>query len=285
MKCEIVLILFIVNTFHCVEPARILSVFAHIGKSHFDVFEPYLEQLALRGHEVVSISHFPRKQPLQNFRDIDLRGTFVINNTVDIIDLNLLQDFGNVESLLMLSYWGELACEGTFQHPEVQKLLHSDIKFDLLVTEMFNTDCFLSLAHKFKIPVITFSTCVFMPWHPDRIGEPDNPSYIPIQFVKSSCRMDFSERLLNTFWQVFHKIGSYYLMNIRAHKVASKYFDDSLPPLSELARNTSLVFSNNHFSVNGPRPHVPGVIEIGGIHIKPAKKLPKVSEGLRFIHS
>ena len=273
---SLIAIFLICSAFQNVEPAKILSIFGHIGKSHFDSYKPYLEQLAIKGHEIVSISHFPRKKPLQNFKDIDLRGTFVINKTVGIIEFQNIEDLGNVASLLMLGNWGSLACEKTLEHPEVQKLIHSDEQFDLLITEVFNTDCFLAFAHKFKIPVIAFSTCLYMPWHTDRIGEPDNPSYLPIHFVKSSNRMNFFERLLNTFWQMFHKIGSIYFLDAKDHKIASKHFGDSLPPFSELAKYTSLILINNHFSLNRPRPHVPGVIEVGGIHITPAKKLPKV---------
>jgi glucuronosyltransferase len=142
---------------------------------------------------------------------------------------------------------------------------------------MFNTDCFLAFAHKFKIPIIGFSTCVFMPWTPGRVGNPDNPAYIPTQFVNSSDKMNFVERFINTFWYIFHKLHYPFLTDAPAHRIAKRHFGESLPALSDLARNTSLIFVNNHFSLNGPRPLVPGVIEVAGIHIQPPKPLPKVS--------
>jgi glucuronosyltransferase len=255
---------------------EILGVFTHIGKSHFDVFEPYLEQLAARGHQLTVISHFPPKNPIPSYKNIDLRGTATVNKTVNIISYMVIPQMGQITSALLLSQWGTEACQKTLEHPNVQELIKSDEKFDLLITEMFNTDCFLAFAHKFKIPIIGFSSCVFMPWTPGRVGNPDNPAYIPTQFVFSSDKMTFSERFLNTFWYVFHHLHYPLLMDAPAHKLARQHFGESLPALSHLARNTSLIFVNNHFSLNRPRPLVPGIIEVAGIHMKPAKALPKV---------
>lgn len=33
---------------------------------------------------------------------------------------------------------------------------------------------------------------------------------------------------------------------------------------------------NSHYAINGPRPLVPAVVEIGGIHCRPARPLDKV---------
>ncbi|EFN66981.1 hypothetical protein EAG_15338 [Camponotus floridanus] len=57
---------------------KILGIFGHLGKSHFDMFKPLLEELARRGHEVTVVSYFPRtddakaKEPLPNYKDINL---------------------------------------------------------------------------------------------------------------------------------------------------------------------------------------------------------------------
>lgn len=43
----------------------------------------------------------------------------------------------------------------------------------------------------------------------------------------------------------------------------------------------SMVFGNNHFTINHPRPALPDIIEVGGMHTRPPKPLPKV---LHFIN-
>jgi glucuronosyltransferase len=61
-------------------------------------------------------------------------------------------------------------------------------------------------------------------------------------------------------------------------KIAKKYFGNSTSLPSEIERNISLVMVNTHFSVDYPRPLVPAMIEVGGMHITPGKELPLVSE-------
>lgn len=50
-----------------------------------------------------------------------------------------------------------------------------------------------------------------------------------------------------------------------------------MPEVSELAKETSLMFVNQHFSLSGAKPLSPSVIELGGIHIQKAKTIEAVS--------
>lgn len=50
--------------------AKILSVFPYPGPSQYIFISPLLKALAEKGHDVTSISTFPQKKPLKNFRDI-----------------------------------------------------------------------------------------------------------------------------------------------------------------------------------------------------------------------
>lgn len=47
-----------------------------------------------------------------------------------------------------------------------------------------------------------------------------------------------------------------------------------LPSFKELRQNISIIFVNAHRSITHPRPAMPGLIQIGGAHIKPPKPLP-----------
>jgi glucuronosyltransferase len=46
-----------------------------------------------------------------------------------------------------------------------------------------------------------------MPWHYDRVGSPDIPSYIPSEFVGYSSNMNFFERFANWMVVKLTKIG------------------------------------------------------------------------------
>lgn len=57
-----------------------------------------------------------------------------------------------------------------------------------------------------------------------------------------------------------------------------KYFGtNEMPYLGDLAKTTSVMLVNTHYSLNGVRPNTPAVIEVGGLHIREPKKLDSVS--------
>jgi len=51
---------------------------------------------------------------------------------------------------------------------------------------------------------------------------------------------------------------------------------------SEIEKNISLVMVNTHYSMDYPRPLVPAMITVGGIHITPGWELPNVRHILYF---
>lgn len=57
---------------------------------------------------------------------------------------------------------------------------------------------------------------------------------------------------------------------------ARELFGPDLTPIDVLAYNISLILVNSHFSVNYPRPLVPNIIEVAGLHIDTPRPLPKV---------
>jgi len=60
-----------------------------------------------------------------------------------------------------------------------------------------------------------------------------------------------------------------------------KYFGykncETRPSIGEMLANVSLTLVNGDLSVGAPRPYLPGVIEIGGLHMKEPKPLDNVS--------
>jgi glucuronosyltransferase len=68
-----------------------------------------------------------------------------------------------------------------------------------------------------------------------------------------------------------------FVLKPKMEAAAKEFFPSKFPSIEELERNVSLVIYNNHFSLNGAKPMVPGVIETGGMHIKQTSEpLPKV---------
>lgn len=63
---------------------RILGLFPHPGISHFQFFHPVMKALANAGHEVTVVSHFPSKEPIENYRDESLTGKQDLKNFVNL---------------------------------------------------------------------------------------------------------------------------------------------------------------------------------------------------------
>lgn len=257
------------------EAARILGLFQLNAKSHFIMFEALLKGLAARGHDVVVLSHFPQKNPTINYTDINIESSLPqILNTFTL-------DFATNQHLINLLYFiwnlNVKFCEKVYEHPEVQRLIKSDEKFDLVITESFGVDCLTAFAHKFQAPHISMTSSVPMPWSDDAFGNPSHPAYIPIFFLPHTDRMNFQQRLLNTLMRIGMIFSRYYFAEIPMEQLARKHLGPDIPSLRAIAKNTSLLFTNSHFSLNIPRPMVPGVVEVGGLHIGVPKKLPKVN--------
>ncbi|KAJ8874466.1 hypothetical protein PR048_025315 [Dryococelus australis] len=254
---------------------RILAVLPHIGRSHFDVFEPYLKQLALRGHHVVVLSHFPQRVAFPNYTDVDVSGSLPGVAHTEVFAFHDIESSSVLKDSLVLSRLGLETCERVLSSDGARRLLASDQRFDLVVYELFNTDCFLGFAHRFRAPTIAVSSSTFMPWGCDRFANPDSPAYVSHGAAWRGDSMTFAERLVNTVHLTAYKALYKLLFDMPGNRVARRHFGDDLPPLESLARNTSLVLVNTHFSLNRPRPLLPAVVEIGGIHLRPPAPLPK----------
>lgn len=254
---------------------NILGLFPHPGKSHFDVFEPLLKALVDQGHNLTVISHFPRKTPLERYADISLQGdTDILLNVINIDDFpkNRLVYYA---SPIFLVKMAKESCKG-LHTKQVQQFLKEDHKFDLIITEMFNSECFLGFVHKYQIPFVGLSSCTIMPWTNTRFGNPSHPAYIPVNLLPYSDRMSFLERIENTLYYVYSEILFKYFMEAPGYVEAKKVFGDDLPRLGDIASNVSLLLVNSHFSLNLPRPMVPNIIEVGGMFLPKVKTLPQV---------
>ncbi|KAJ8976653.1 hypothetical protein NQ317_010368 [Molorchus minor] len=244
-----------------IENVNILAVFPLAGKSHFNMFEPILKGLVERGHEVDVMSHFPQKTPIKGYNDLSLVGTqpvFVNNMSLDIFKNQGI--FGEIR--LMLKMGGSDTCESTFNSDVARNVRNSSKTYDLVITELFTTDCMLGWAYHFKAPSVVLSSSAALPWSNDRFGNPDNPAYIPSFQSAYSPHMSLLQRLANTFNVVTAKLV-YRFMSSTSNRLAKEFFGEGMPDLDVLAYNTSLFLVNSHLSIYQARPTVPNFVEVG----------------------
>ncbi|KAL3266345.1 hypothetical protein HHI36_010523 [Cryptolaemus montrouzieri] len=257
---------------------RILGLFCYPGKSHFEVSIPIMKQLAVVGHNITVVSPFTLTQPQERYTDLSFHEVLPLNK-----EEHPANNMNSIHSRILASYLTPFLsdnsvdgfCKLAFESKAVQKLLESAEKFDLVITEMFVTDCLLAINQKYNVPVIGFVSSIMLPWNAARFGVPDTPSYIPTLFLDYSQQMSFFGRLENTLVSLAHKFW-FVMRNKRDDEIAAKYLNGVSRSASRFADNASLLLVNSHHSLNGPRPFPPNVIEIGGVHIGKSKQLPAI---------
>ena len=190
-----------------------------------------------------------------------------------------LHSFGHSEFAFMLWFMGECLCHLVLQQENIQKLIHStDLHFDVVIVEAFISECFLGFAHKFQAPIIQISTYVGGNFVADWVGSPNPYSYVPDEFIEYTDKMNFWERTHNTIVCLLKHVGRQLIHLPKQNAVMQKHFNytDNLPPVWVLEHKTSLVFVNTHHSLSYPKPLMPNYVQVGGMHVKPPKKLPQV---------
>ena len=189
------------------------------------------------------------------------------------------QSFSHFDLAISLWFMGESLCHYVLQQDSIQKLIHStDLHFDVVIVEAFINECFLGFTHKFQAPLI--QVCPYGGGNAmaDWVGSPNPYSYVPDEFIKYTDKMNFWERTDNTFVCLVKHVGRQLIHVPKQNVAMQKYFNctHNLPPVWELEYKTSLVLLNTHHSLSYPKPLMPNYVQVGGMHVKPPKKLPQV---------
>ncbi|XP_065219030.1 UDP-glycosyltransferase UGT5-like isoform X32 [Planococcus citri] len=261
---------------------KILAILPFPSNSHYAIPDPLLVRLAELGHEVTVYNQFPKKNKiLSNYNEIDIGPCFpgmpesLTMDRMSSTGSNLIADL--VGMIFVVPRYDEIKnCQ------PLMELLDSNEKYDLFLTESFLSDIMLMYSAKFQIPLITVVPNIMLPWLSNRMGNPDNPAYVPHPHLGCTARMTFFNRLENTIHYVLALLTyKYFVWKIDEGTIKSVF--ESAPPVEEMVRNTSLLFISTNSVINSPPiPLVPNVVDIGGIHIGSVKPLPQNIE--KFIN-
>lgn len=250
------------------------------SRSHFLSFSKLFKGLASKGHNVTVISYYPEKKPLPNYRDVDIG-----NLEVMMKQLSPFTEFKNIKSDKLSMYRftidlgnsGHSACENALESKTVKKFLEEKNSFDLLLVEDFFSECTWPLARKFECPVIRFISHSLLAWNGKQAGNPLASAYVPNVYHPQNHKMSFIERLENSLVNLYHILYWNFLFVPTQREITKKYVNVDETTFDSNFYNTSLILLNTHYTFNPPRPLVPNMIEVGGIHIGEARSLPKVS--------
>nr|CAD7437951.1 unnamed protein product [Timema bartmani] len=258
--------------------ANILGLLTITSYSHHIWNRSLMQALAARGHQLTVVSPDSDPNTGPNLTYILLEGSY------EHIMNNFKYAGGWDDSLYQrtsfLTKWSFFNCEYQMSSTKGMKQIlgYPDGKvFDLIISEAAFTECFMTLIPKFGNPPVVLVSGVGIPPNVDQMtGTPANPSYIPDYQLPLSENMDFQERFLNFITYLVNYIFHTYYYLPKLEDIASHHLGYKVASIDELRRNISILLSNSFHGFDTPRPLMPNVIPVGGMHLKPASPLPKL---------
>lgn len=258
---------------HTVNCANILVISFFSTKSNKITYLPLIERLGERGHNITIVSPVKPIKEMKNVKEIvtvDI-DKILYDKDFDAFDMKEKGQTAFSSSVFTINYQ---VCNETYGMPEVLALLKE--KFDLIFFMPAFNDCVLGLIYRLKAPLVLFTATSAPSFTVNKIGGHFPPSITPSTILGYPGEMNFIQRFfnfgVNMALEAFIKFN--YEPNVE--QLYREKLGSDVPSVNEILANASLILSNGHFSVSGTKPYFPDVIDVGGIHSRPAKPLPKV---------
>lgn len=246
------------------------------------MYVPLAKELAKRGHNITYLSNYEAKElsDLPNVRAIVFSEFEVdVSKFPNYFDVLFNPDYMEIFKVMYDAFFIRPVevMEAVYKRPEVRQLLtDKDESFDLVMVSQAFPHSGYTFAWHFKAPMILMSPNVIFPGTAVVLGDSDHESYYPMLMTTFTDEMTLFQRTINV---IANKLLGY-LMNdhhkSKALSIFRREFSVDCPSLDEIEKNVSLVFTNSHSSFTYPRAYPPQVIEVGGLHCRPAKRLPAV---------
>nr|XP_017202998.1 UDP-glucuronosyltransferase 2A3 isoform X2 [Oryctolagus cuniculus] len=259
--------------------------------SHWLTIKVILEELAERGHEVTVLTH-PHTLLIDhwnpsalNFEVVDV--PFVKENTkknhaaMQKLPLNVSPLLLPWQSIIKLSDLlrgmnksFKLFCESVIYNQTLMKKLQ-ETNYDVMLIDPLKP-CGELVAELLAVPfVITLKFSVGGNMERNCGKLPSPPSYVPVTMVGLPDKMTFLERVKNAMLLVFSNLwiqgGDFQIWN--------QFYSEALgrpTTLCETLAKAEIWLIQTYWDFEFPRPYLPNIEFVGGLHCKPAKPLPKV---------
>lgn len=265
--------------------SKVLMVLPLGSESHKNIFTPIAQKLGEKGHDVTVVSMYSSKAKSStalSYKDIVAETAYrnMIEATGEFNVFKMYKESKNINSQVMKKVMKNLPeyCDSFLRDPAVQVAWAE--KPDLIMLPAFMNECGLALVHKFQVPFIYVTTSGLTPWTADIMGNPENPAYVPNQYLPYTDDMNLWQRVVNSVVRVVSPVARRHLVLNRMEKVVQNFLHDDRFSMEEVERNASLVLVNSHHSLGFPRPLSPNVIEIGGMHCRKSKDLHDIDPEL-----
>ncbi|CAI6347452.1 unnamed protein product [Macrosiphum euphorbiae] len=251
------------------EAARILAVETVAGKSHWYFMSSVLRSLTDAGHTVTVFTPFLDGDRI-NYTEVDTSRYFPMKLEMDV--MQTIREFGDPVVLMNeRSRVVRIYCDAIYGNQKLADLIASEARhlYDLLLIEPLGLDCVSYLANALDLPVIysiPSPMITFAEW--GFTGHLSNPACVSNMLASHAVPGTFLQRFTNT------ALLTYSMAKMKYDQLINLVTD---PRPYDLARtvNPSIIFQNSYYVTESPSPVTPNVIYVGGIHLKPAKTIPK----------
>lgn len=248
-----------------VECSKILGVFPYPSRSHSILGQALFTELAKRGHDVTYISPYPfQTPPVENYRDIGLTSQELFATFDNEVDRSFEDNDSNL--IMLLKFWFDNVAEMqeyTMSDVGVQKLLHSEEKFDLCIIEFLMNESLIGFGAHFECKVIAVSTFGQVKYINDMMHSPMPLSVVPHPFLSFTDRMNYWQRMQNIISNAVEDLGYLIYHYPLQAAIYDKYFRADKPSFRYMLRHSvSLVLLNTHFSLNFPQALLPNMVRL-----------------------
>lgn len=254
--------------------SRILAVEAFAAKSHWNVMSAVLRALTDGGHTVTVFTMFPEGDR-ENYTEVNTSGPQPVKLGLNVTDVLRLFEGPTNTAMPLLMDLNRRYCDLLLRDQRFVDVLERGLRadYDAVVLETFAVShCGTYPAAGSGLPVIFVDPLPIAEFAMARhaFGDVPNPAVVSSMMSRHAVPKSFGQRFANTFTSLYNAV-SIARLNFLYETFNPKPYDMVAPV------QPSIAFVNSHFISDAARPIPSNVVNVGGIHLKPAKKIPQVS--------
>ncbi|XP_036384379.1 UDP-glucuronosyltransferase 2B20-like isoform X4 [Megalops cyprinoides] len=257
--------------------------------SHWLSMKSIVEVLIAKGHEITVIIHtatptiksnqFPNCSfevipvPFTKQEVTDLMDKLLDYWMYDVPHSSFIQTFLKFKDLIdEMMEQNKACCQALFSNKDLLEKLRRT-QYDVLLTDpMFL--CGELLADILGVPFLISLRFSFASIMERQCGQmPAPPSYVPGVGIQYTDNMDFTQRLKNTLYYLFHGV----VFNLFTSTQWDSFFAEirgKPTTFCETMGKADIWLIRTYWDFEYPRPFPPNFKFVGGLHCKPAKPLP-----------
>uniref|UniRef100_A0A2S2QWQ3 UDP-glucuronosyltransferase 2C1 n=1 Tax=Sipha flava TaxID=143950 RepID=A0A2S2QWQ3_9HEMI len=259
------------------EGARILAVETVAARSHWNFMSAVLRSLTAAGHQVTAFTPFPDEGGGGvNYTAVDTSAQCQMLTATD--PALMVASFGGPVALMRtLPAFCQNHCDVVMRHPRFDAIMRNQnapaagvAPFDLVIMEPLAVDCMSHVAHTLSLPIV-YAIPSPMITYAERefTGHVSHPACVSNLIAGHAVPRTFVQRFTNNMLLV-------YTMVVREFRNRLLRFTDPRPYDASPVVRPSVIFQNSFHGTEAPRPVLPNVVDVGGIHLEPAKTIPAV---------